>query len=71
MAQYPKIAEFFGFVLDSDDDFTYIAASCSGYDLWRDPNLTPEVYNLEEQIAIYKKYGYQKWIVKEKNYSTI
>ena len=66
VAQNPKIAEFFGFVLDSDDDFTYIAASCSDYDLWRDPNLIPEVYNLEEQIAIYKKYGYQKWVVREK-----
>ena len=66
VAQNPKIAEFFGFVLDSDDDFTYIAASCSDYDLWRDPNLTPEVYNLEEQIAIYKKHGYQKWVVREK-----
>ena len=71
VAQNPKIAEFFGFVLDSDDDFTYIAASCSDYDLWRDPNLSLEVYNLEEQIAIYKKYGYQKWIVKEKNCSAI
>lgn len=71
VAQNPKIAEFFGFVLDSDGEFTYIAASCSDYDLWAKPNLTPEVYNLEEQIAIYKKHGYQKWIVKEKNCSAI
>ena len=69
VAQNPKIADFFGFVLD-DDNSKHKAASYPDYG-WRGGcNQPPEIYNFEEQIAIYKKYGYQKWTINT-NYSAI
>ena len=69
VAPNPKIADFFGFVLD-DDNSKHKAASYPDYG-WRGGcNQPPEIYNFEEQIAIYKKYGYQKWTINT-NYSAI
>ena len=69
VAQNPKIANFFGFVLD-DDDSKHKAASHHDYS-WRGGcNQPPEIYNFEKQIAIYKEYGYPNWTINT-NYSAI
>ena len=69
VAQNPKIANFFGFILD-DDNSKHKAASHHDYS-WRGGcSQPPEIYNFEEQIAIYKKYGYQKWTINT-NYAAI
>ena len=69
VAQNPKIANFFGFVLD-DDDSKHKAASRHDYS-WRGGcNQPPEIYNFEKQIAIYKEYGYPNWTINT-NYSAI
>ncbi len=69
VAQNPKIANFFGFVLD-DVNSKHKAASHHDYN-WRGGcNQPPEIYNFEEQIAIYKKYGYPNWTINT-NYSPI
>lgn len=69
VAQNPKIANFFGFVLD-DDNSKHVAASypnCS----WRGGcSQPPEIYNFEKQIAIYKEHGYPNWVINT-NYSAI
>lgn len=60
VAQNPKIANFFGFILD-DDNSRHKAASQHNYS-WRGGcNQPPEIYNFEKQIAIYKEYGYPNW----------
>ena len=69
VAQNPKIAEFFGFVLD-DVNSKHVAASHSDYS-WRGGcNQPPEIYNFEKQIAIYKEHGYPNWTINT-NYSAI
>lgn len=69
VVQNPKIANFFGFVLD-DVNSKHVAASypnCS----WRGGcTQPPEIYNFEKQIAIYKEHGYPKWTINT-NYSAI
>ena len=70
VAQNPKIANFFGFVLD-DDNSKHKAASHHDYS-WRGGccNQPPEIYNFEKQIAIYKEHGYPNWDINT-NYSAI
>ena len=69
VAQNPKIADFFGFVLDNDNS-KHRAASHHDYS-WRGGcNQPPEIYNFEKQIAIYKEYGYPNWTINT-NYSAI
>lgn len=69
VAQNPKIANFFGFVLD-DDNSKHVAASRSDYSWWADCNQPVEIYNFKKQIAIYKEYGYPSWTINT-NYSAI
>ena len=69
VAQNPKIANFFGFVLD-DVNSKHKAASHPDYS-WRGGcNQPPEIYNFEKQIAIYKEHGYPNWTINT-NYSAI
>ena len=69
VAQNPKIANFFGFVLD-DVNSKHVAASHPDYS-WRGGcNQPPEIYNFEKQIAIYKEHGYPNWTINT-NYSAI
>ena len=70
VAQNPKIADFFGFILD-DDNSKHKAASHHNYS-WQTNhnNKPPEIYNFEKQIAIYKKDGYSNWVINT-NYSAI
>lgn len=69
VAQNPKIADFFGFVLD-DDNSKHKVASRHNYS-WRGGcTQPPEIYNFEKQIAIYKEYGYPNWDINT-NYSAI
>ena len=69
VAQNPKIANFFGFILD-DDNSKHKAASHHDYS-WRGGcSQPPEIYNFEKQIAIYKEYGYPNWTINT-NYSAI
>ena len=69
VAQNPKIANFFGFVLD-DVNSKHVAASHPDYS-WRGGcSQPPEIYNFEKQIAIYKEYGYPNWTINT-NYSAI
>ena len=69
VVQNPKIANFFGFVLD-DVNSKHVAASHSNYSWWGDCNQPPEIYNFEKQIAIYKEHGYPNWTINT-NYSAI
>ena len=69
VAQSPKIANFFGFILD-DDNSKHKAASHHDYS-WRGGcSQPPEIYNFEKQIAIYKEDGYPNWTINT-NYSAI
>ena len=69
VAQNPKIANFFGFVLD-DVNSKHKVASHPDYS-WRGGcNQPPEIYNFEKQIAIYKEHGYPNWTINT-NYSAI
>ena len=69
VALNPKIANFFGFVID-DDNSKHKAASHHEYSWWEDCTQPTEIYNFEKQIAIYKEYGYPNWTINT-NYSTI
>lgn len=69
VAQNPKIADFFGFVLDNDNS-KHKVASHPDYS-WRGGcSQPPEIYNFEKQIAIYKECGYLNWCINT-NYSAI